>query len=273
MNFKSCWPPPWQCCLWFFSLYTAVRWDACGPQKGHRFKTRFCLFGNWVSACLKLGYCELIVLRQHISWLDCTVVIVGIIFWHPVRLFATTNPPSTFLNHHRSQVQKHCRALALFLLLFFCSYIVRVPVSAWIVLMIPIQLFVSVLTHLYSRLLTASKSTKRKQLSAAVAAKVNTTINPPFTFLRLQCLDNSITSGQTGRSCEAANHDGGDFWFLRPLAWEQFLCPARRSATRSLKILRSPFLFQTQPENNKSGRGHAHKNYSRCPATATLLLV
>lgn len=32
VNLKFCWPPPWQCFLWFFSLYAAMWWDACGPQ-------------------------------------------------------------------------------------------------------------------------------------------------------------------------------------------------------------------------------------------------
>lgn len=82
----------------------------------------FCLFGNWVRDCLKPGYCELIVLRQQISWLDCTVVIVGIIFWHPVRLFATTNPPFHFSPPPPvaglAGLQGTC-SFALFLSLFF----------------------------------------------------------------------------------------------------------------------------------------------------------
>lgn len=61
-------------------------------------------FGKWVSTCLNLGYCELIVLTQHISWLDCTVVTAGIIFWHSVWFFAPTSDRPSSLNHHRLQI-------------------------------------------------------------------------------------------------------------------------------------------------------------------------
>lgn len=43
--------------------------------------------------------------------------------------------------------------------------------------------------------------------------------------------------------------------FLRPRAWEQRLCLARRSATRSFRILLWLFLFQTRPEKNNSSGG------------------
>lgn len=253
VNFKFCWPPPWQCCLWFFSLYTAMWWDACGPQK-------FLFIWKLGQGLLKTG----------LLWTHCpqtAYFMVGLHSGDSGHHLLTPGPP---LCYHQppfhfiqpppvaglAGLQGTC-SFALFLSLFSLS--VCVCVCAHVCMdgadMGSIHLFVSVLTHLYSLLLAASKSTKRKQLSAAVAAKVNNTINPPFTSLRLQGLDHGITSGQTGRSCETANHDGGDFRFLRSLAWEQFLCLARRSATHSFKILPSLFLFQTRPEKNKSSGG------------------
>lgn len=122
-------------------------------------------------------------------------------------------------------------------------------------------------------MLTASKSTRGKQLSAAVSAKVNSTINATFTCERLQGLDNGITSGQTGPSCVTANHrHGGDLIFAATCLGAISLS---RSQVCNALLQDSSLAFPlSEPTREKQQqRGLTHKNYSCRSFTATVLLL
>lgn len=63
-------------CVTIYSHVMGCLWT---PQKRLKSSWSFA-FGNWVGACLNLGYRELIGLRQHISWPTAGIIFGGLCF-------------------------------------------------------------------------------------------------------------------------------------------------------------------------------------------------
>lgn len=124
-------------------------------------------FSNVDPSLQKLGYCEPLVLRRNTSWTNITIVKEDIVFWHPYRLWTTTNPavfwtsPTTRLGVMRVAVL----AVTGSCLCMRASVCLPAFLSAWDACVFVLR--PSLALSPYKPLRSASKK-KRKQQSAVV---------------------------------------------------------------------------------------------------------